>query len=123
MRSHQRVNFDQTIRYAPLNIDPAGEHLPREGAGKNLSYTGIYFETKKSPDVMSQLKVGNLIWVGFNLPGEESMFKVQCEVRRVLELPQGRVGFGVMFINLSQRIEKIINRYINNNDKEMSKNA
>jgi c-di-GMP-binding flagellar brake protein YcgR len=117
MRSHQRVNFDQVVKYAPLSIDPAGERLGSDGEGKNLSFTGIYFETKRTSEILSHLKVGNLIWVGFTLPVEPNLIRIQCEVRRVLDLPKERLGFGVMFINLSQRLEKMIMKYISDNDK------
>lgn len=112
MRTHQRLTFGQPVRFEVLTLDPAGEVLGRLADGKNLSLTGLYFETKATPEIQTHFKVGNVIWTAFDLPTASEEIKVQCEIRRVLDLPRKKIGFGAMFINLSSKAERAIVQYL-----------
>ena len=112
MRTHQRLEFKDIVRYEPLSVDPAGEHLNRKADGRNLSLTGIYFETKADAEILTHLKVGNIVWVAFRIPEYDEEIKVQCEIRRVLDLGKNKTGFGSMFINLSSRAERAIAKFL-----------
>ena len=112
MRTHERLDIAQPLTFDSLSLDPAGEVLAREGVCRNISFTGIYFETKVSEEVDRYFKVGNIVWVKFTVPDNDFVIKVQCEVRRVLNISKKEVGFGVMFINLPTKAERIIINFI-----------
>ena len=112
MRTHQRLDLDEPLNFESLAIDPAGEYISREGICKNLSLTGVYFETKVSLEIQTQFKVGNVIWTRFTVPTTKEVVKVQCEIRRVLNVSKKVVGFGAMFINLSSKAERAVVQFI-----------
>ena len=112
MRTHQRMSLDIPMRFAPLAVNPAGDALPFEAVCKNLSVTGVFFDAKRDPDVLNHLKVGTLIWVSFPVPKMDGLVKVQCEIRRVNDLPRNRTGFGAMFINLSSKYRQAIDTMV-----------
>lgn len=112
MRTHQRLDYKEPIRFEVLTLDPAGEVLGRVGKGQNISMTGIYFDVKASDEIERHMKVGNIIWVAFTLPTEKDELRTQCEIRRVLDLPRKKIGLGTMFINLSTKAERAIVQYL-----------
>lgn len=112
MRTHQRLDLDEPLEFESLILDPAGEHLGRTAVCKNLSLTGLYFETVPSLEIQAQFKVGNIIWTRFKIPGSEEQLKIQCEIRRVLNVSRKIVGFGAMFINLSPKAERLIVNFV-----------
>jgi ERCC4-related helicase len=112
MRTHQRLSFDIHMKFAPLAVNPAGDDLTFESICKNLSVTGVFFETKRDPDILNHLKVGTLIWVSFPVEKFDGLVRVQCEIRRIHELPRNKAGFGAMFINLSSKYRQAIDLMI-----------
>lgn len=112
MRTHQRLDYKEPIKFEALSLDPAGEELGRQGTGQNISMTGIYFEVKNSDEIQRHMKVGNIIWVAFTLPTEKDELRTQCEIRRVLDLSKNKVGLGAMFINLSTKAERAIVNFL-----------
>ena len=108
MRTHQRMDLDIPMKFAPLAVNPAGDDLTYEAVCKNVSVTGVFFDTKRSPDVLNHLKVGSLIWISFPVPKADVPVKVQCEIRRINDLPRNHTGFGAMFINLSSKFRAAI---------------
>ena len=112
MRTHQRLDLDEPLNFEALSIDPTGEYISRSAICKNLSLTGVYFETEVTLEVQTQFKVGNVIWTRFTVPNTDELVKVQCEIRRVLNVSKKVVGFGAMFINLSPKAERAVVNFI-----------
>jgi hypothetical protein len=108
MRTHQRMSLDIPMRFVPLAVNPSGEDLSYSAVCKNVSVTGVFFDVKREPDVLNHLKVGSLIWVSFPVSSSDITVKVQCEIRRINDLPRNRTGFGAMFINLSSKYRQAI---------------
>ena len=112
MRTHQRLSLDIPMKFAPLAVNPSGDNLTFEASCKNVSITGVFFDAKRCPDILNHLKVGTLIWISFPVPKFEGLVKVQCEIRRVNDLPKNRTGFGAMFINLSSKYRQAIDTMV-----------
>ena len=113
-RGFVRVPVDEVLRFNPLSLDPQGERLDLKASLKNISLSGVYFEIGdiSSLKVLSYLKVSNILWMEFSLPGLGRSIKTQGEIRRIWDISSRDLGLGVMFVNLSQSGYKWINRFI-----------
>ena len=109
-----RVSLDNIVNFQAFSLDPQGKNLALEGKIKNVSLSGIYFEIEESClfKVSSYLKVSNIIWMEFSLPGKNSPIRTQGEIRRVWKQDSGGLGLGVMFINIPQDGYKSLNRFL-----------
>jgi len=113
-RGFVRVPFNDTVRFQSLSLDPQGKNLALEGRTRDVSLTGIYFEVERAvfTGASSCLKVSNIIWMEFRLPGQNQTVKTQGEIRRVWGRHLGNSGIGVMFVNIPEVSRKSINRFL-----------
>ena len=113
-RGFVRVPFDDRVRFQSLSLDPRGVNLELEGKTRDVSLSGIYFEVGQSifSKASSCLKVSNIIWMEFVLPGNKQPIKTQGEIRRIWANPLGSSGVGVMFVNIPKDARRSIDRLI-----------
>lgn len=113
-RGFVRVPFKDTVRFQSLSLDPRGKNLALEGKTRDVSLTGIYFEVERTVFIRASscLKVSNIIWMEFRLPGQNQTVKTQGEIRRVWGRYSGDSGIGVMFVNIPDASRKNLNRFL-----------
>ena len=109
-----RIPFNDVVRFQVLSLDPQGNNLALEARAKNVSLSGIYFEIEKSSvdKVSSYLKVSNILWMEFRLPGEHQRIRTQGEIRRVWDVDVQAFGIGVMFVNMSQSFHRLLDKFV-----------
>ncbi|HEC69449.1 MAG TPA: PilZ domain-containing protein [Candidatus Omnitrophica bacterium] len=112
-RGFVRVPLKEIISFQSFSLDPQGENLSLKGTSQDISISGIYFEiVPSSISSLPYLKVSNIIWMEFTLPGCKKPLKLQGEIRRVQRKGLDKVGLGVMFINLDRKSYKILDSFI-----------
>ncbi len=113
-RGFNRVPLKRKIKFQALSLDPQGKELSLEGRVDNISLSGICFDidSHKLAHRLSYLRVSNLLWMAFSLPGKKEPFRFQGEIKRVRPLPDGILRIGVMFINLERTDYRIINDFV-----------
>ena len=109
-----RIDFDDTIRFQALSVNPQGDRLDLEAKAKNISLSGIYFEVGEPfvSRAASYLKVSNILWMEFRLPGMNQSIKTQGEIRRVWDNGPDCLGVGVMFVNISRSSHRLIDQFL-----------
>ena len=112
-RGFVRIPLKEIVRFQSFSLDPQGENLSLKGTSQDISLSGIYFEIAPSSiSSLPYLKVSNIIWMKFTLPGCKKPLKLQGEIRRVHRKGVEKVGLGVMFINLDRKSYKILDSFI-----------
>jgi hypothetical protein len=117
-RGFKRVPFKGEVVFQFLSLDPQGRDLSLEGNLDNISLSGVCFDidTKKLSHRLSYLKVSNLIWMKFSLPGKSEAFKCQGEIKRVRPFSDRFLRLGVMFINLDKPDYLLVNNLVNSSE-------
>jgi len=113
-RGFVRVPLKERISFQSLSLDPQGKTLSLEGFSQDISLSGIYFEIKGSSLIKSlpYLKVSNIIWMEFLLPGFRKKIRLQGEIKRICKKNLNSLGLGVMFVNVDRRSYRLLDDYI-----------
>ena len=112
VRFYTRVAMPIKINYQVLLFAPGGDNLTLEGKIKDISSSGLHFETIADFEMTRHLLNGAIMWTEFEVPGEGVRVKVQGEIRRVVSAQNNVMGIGIMFLNLSRHCKSAIDNYI-----------
>lgn len=119
-RGYVRVPYEETVNFQVLSLDPQGKNLALQAKAKNISLSGIFFETNTSSFLKSSsfirassyLKVSNIIWMQFMIPTSPKPIKTQGEIRRIWKSSGNNISLGIMFVNMSRHDYRNVDKFI-----------
>lgn len=114
----ERVLFEQTVRYQPLN------EIMFSGLSSNLSIGGLYLRTKLPLDI------DDTLMLSLSLPFQEQEISISCNARVAwTNLDRNRLkpdyvsGVGLQFLNLLHEDSSTLVRFIDTYDIEKRMNV
>lgn len=114
LRGFVRIPFKEKVRFQVLSLDPRGENLSLVAEARDISLSGIYFETERDrvSEIVHHFRMSNILWMEFKLPKIEKPIKLQGEIRRLVDTNKEKIGLGVMFLNVERKTRRLLDDFI-----------
>lgn len=101
-----------TIYFSRVGFNDPFEDSVRQGKIRNISRTGLFFESNLTRQILKDFKKGDTLSLLFALSAEQNTIKVRGKITTITEDKGQTTKIGVEFLDLDEHQNKLIGFYL-----------